>query len=132
MPKTKVCTKCGKRKKLEEYHVDRAHSACGRKSRCRACVAESDAHASSAYYLANRARCLAARAAYHAANRDKRAAYNAAYRAANKARIAAQQAAYNRLHREARRTQQAAYHAKNREWRNWMSQQYNILSGGIR
>ncbi len=67
VPKTKVCTKCGKRKKLEEYHALR-RGKYGKATWCKAC----DALKGRRYRAANpekvrlaQARCRAAKPAYY-------------------------------------------------------------------
>ncbi len=59
--KTKVCTKCGKRKKLEEYHAHNGRKA-GRRAHCKECM-------------------CATMARYRAENKEKIAARGARYRA---------------------------------------------------
>lgn len=78
--KTKVCTKCGTEKPLEEYYAAKSGKY-GKYADCKACN-------------------IASRVAWQKANPEKGRAANARYRAKNKAKEQTRWAAYYQQNRE--------------------------------
>lgn len=155
MPKTKVCTKCGKRKKLGEYYA--------KKAECKICFnMRISAHRianrerdrkkhtarNAAYRRTPAGRLVAARARakydashrdknrersrrWHAANRERARAAQRAWRVANKERLQAYDQRRYVENKEAEAARHRKWVAQNRDWVNLRNQQYRILRGGI-
>ena len=98
-PKTKICTKCGKRKKLGEFV---AHKDCigGVGGACKKC----EVSYQKAYYQSNREKCKAYSKAYYQSNSEKCKAYQKEY-----------QKAYYQSHKEQSRKQGRKWYSAYRE-----------------
>lgn len=108
MEQVKVCTKCGVRKPLEEFHSE-PRVKDGRQARCKACkaVADADYYESNKYKPKYKERNAAATATWTKANPEKKAAASAAWYAANKERKAEAYAAWAKANPEKRRAVRA-------------------------
>jgi hypothetical protein len=104
VPKTKVCTKCGKRKKLEAYYADTRNKD-GKQSRCKVCWAL----AGRVFRSANTALLAARAASYYRSNGEKVRARVKAYRTNNKDIVKARKAKYYRKNRTKIAERAAAY-----------------------
>ena len=127
MTKTKVCTKCDKRKRRVLFGA-RAAMADGLRSQCRACDAEDrirwGANGKSARYQrqrrsANPERSRVAARAWYAANRAKCVARTLAYQARNPEKIREKSRQYRRANGERVRAWKRAYYAANPRYREY-------------
>jgi valyl-tRNA synthetase len=127
MTKTKVCTKCGKRKPWALFGA-RAAMADGLRSQCRACDAEDrirwGANGKSARYQkqrreANPERSRARARAWYAANRDKCVARQLAYQARNPEKVRERARRWRLANGELVRARRRAYVAANPRYREY-------------
>ncbi len=108
-PKSKKCTKCGKRKKLEGFGSHKGIKS-GINPACKACVAIRGA----AWYVANKLRRRTKSLAYYRANKKRILRVSKRYRIAHKAAIARRSAEYNRSNADKIRARHAKYYQENK------------------
>lgn len=104
----KKCSKCGLLKPLDDYYRD-SSDMFRLSSACKACKRGQG----TAYYRANRERCLAAMARYQSAHLDKLRSYQADYKSANAQRLSDQNKTYRQIHRDRIAEQTRLYNAAN-------------------
>jgi len=138
-PKTKICTKCGKRKKLGLFYKYSAENLTRKtipflKSWCKACNDKSnknpkDQESRKAYYYAHKKELLAKQKAYNDVHAKEIAVYRKAYNQIHKEEIAiygkAKSKAYYHTHKKEaaakakayRQTHKEEMYAKHKIWR---------------
>jgi hypothetical protein len=106
----KTCTKCGEAKSETEFYKE-ARSLDGLRTRCKACMNETNTK----WITVNREKSRAIVAKYDAANREKRRAKEAAYRAANPEKERERHAKYRAANQESYRIHCQNRRARKRE-----------------
>lgn len=137
MKKTKVCTKCGKRKNLECFYAAKL-GKCGKKARCARCCAayaasrlKTTVAAQRLWRAANSDRLRAYRRSYYATHKAEVLRRGALWRAANpdKVRAVAAKWASDPAYRERARMRSRAWYEANREYAIFRDYQNQILRG---
>lgn len=129
----KQCLRCSETKPLDAFHQRRSASGTGRKSYCKACVAQENA----ARYRADPSRILAVNAAWREANRDQHRAVCREWNAKNKDRVKGNAAAWYAANAAAgkdpsawRRANPEKYSAIKSQWRRANKGTVNASTAG--